>query len=145
MSELQSETFNTEDRIKDQKYSMEELLRIERLNRFKNPWSKLDKGTKLNRLHLFIKKEKIDNKLNDKQENHLKTLLITLLETGGINKVSEIDYSIDDTEIKGIKNLKFDGNLKFYSFVSPVKKKKEISKSKSNIDRHFSRSKETKR
>jgi len=32
----------------------------EKGNRFKNLWLKLDKGSKLNRIHLFIKKEKID-------------------------------------------------------------------------------------
>tara|TARA_B100001093_G_C26793047_1_gene999871 strand:+ start:1411 stop:1845 length:435 start_codon:yes stop_codon:yes gene_type:complete len=144
MNDLQSDS-NTKELSEDKKCSMEELLKLERLNRFNNPWSKLDKGTKLNRLHLFIKKEKIDKSLNDKQENQLKTLLISILESGGINKVSEINYSIEDTEIKEIKNLTFDENLKYYSFLTPVKKKKEGNKSKSNIDRHFSRSKETKR
>ena len=37
---------------------MEELLKkidAEKVNRFKKPWTKLDKGSKLDRLLLFIK------------------------------------------------------------------------------------------
>ena len=125
---------------------MEELLELEIENRFKYPWSKLDKGTKFNRLGLFIKKEKIKNNLNDNQENQLKELLTRMVISGKINKVSEITYSIEDMEITEIKNLVYDSGNKKYTYTIVNKKKKiNISKSKSNIDRHFHRSKEKKK
>ena len=128
---------------------MEELFKgieKEKEERFRKTWSKLDKGSKLNRIHLFIKTEKIDKELNDSQEKQLKTLLVRIFETGGLNKASEIDYSQETYQIESIKNLNFNEETNKYEFVSQVKKKKtEGGKSKSNVERHFSRSKETKR
>ena len=129
--------------------TMEELFKgieKEKEERFRKTWSKLDKGSKLNRIHLFIKTEKIDKELNDPQEKQLKTLLLRIFETGGLNKASEIDYSQETYQIESIKNLNFNEETNKYDFVSQVKKKKtEGGKSKSNVERHFSRSKETKR
>ena len=121
---------------------MNQLIQKELEERFKKPWSKLDKGTKLNRIHLFIKKEKINKELDDNQEKKLKILLINRFESGGLNKLSDITYCDNKTEITEIKNLVYDEESEKYSFISVAKKKKsEGSKSKSNIDRHFSRSK----
>ena len=129
--------------------TMEELFKgieKEKEERFQKTWSKLDKGSKLNRIHLFIKTEKIDNELNDSQEKQLKTLLLRIFETGGLNKTSEIEYSQETYQIESIKNLDFNEKTNKYDFVSQVKKKKtEGGKSKTNVERHFNRSKETKR
>ena len=136
---------DTKNTISKEEMNMDELLQLETQNRFKNPWSKLDKGTKLNRIGLFVKKEKIKNELSDKQEAELKELLFRIINTGELNKISEITYSIEDLEITEIKNLLYDSKTKKYSYNNVKKKKKpETSKSKSNIDRHFSRSKEKK-
>ena len=125
---------------------MDKLLQKESENRFKQPWSKLDKGTRLNRLHLYIKKEKIKNELNDTEEKQLKVILLQRFNGGGLTKLSEIEYCPEKMEIIEIKNLNYDEENKKYLFSPVIKKKKpEGSKSKSNIDRHFSRSKETKR
>ena len=135
-----------EKKVTDDNISMEELLRLETLNRFKNPWSKLDKGTKLNRIGLFVKKEKIKNNLNNNQERQLKELLVRIIHSGGLNKVSEISYSIEETEIKEIKHLNYDSEKNKYSYAIVNKNKKtDVSKSKSNIDRHFHRSKDKKK
>lgn len=121
------------------------LIDREKEERFSKSWSKLDKGTKINRLHLFIKKQKLTNELNDDQEKQLKILLIQSFENGSLNKSSDIEYSIEDKEILNIKNLEFDEKNKKYKFIIGIKKKKiDGGKSKSNIDRHFNRSKEKK-
>ena len=129
--------------------TMEELLKgieKEKEERFQKTWSKLDKGSKLNRIHLFIKTEKINKELNDSQEKQLKILLLRIFESGGLNKTADVDYSQETYQIETIKNLKFNEETNKYDFVSQVKKKKtEGGKSKSNVERHFSRSKETKR
>jgi hypothetical protein len=128
-----------------EKDTMEELMKKELDTRFNHPWSKLDKGAKINRLHLFIKNEKIDKSLDDNQEQQLKTLIFRIFDLGGLNKISEIDYCQETKKIIEIKNLIYDEEEDTYSFRTIKKKKTEVSKSKSNIDRHFSRSKENKR
>ena len=58
---------------------MEELFKkidAEKENRFKKPWTKLDKGSKLDRLLLFIKMQKTENHLSDNQEDQLKHCLL---------------------------------------------------------------------
>ena len=105
---------------------MEELLKEmdkEKNERFKKPWNKLDKGTKLNRLSVFIKLQKTENELNDAQEKHLKTLLYQLCESGALNKTNDIEYSDETYQILSIKNLEFDEINKKYSFKLPEKKK----------------------
>jgi len=118
----------------------------EKEDRFKNTWSKLDKGSKLNRIHLFIKKDKIAKNLDDKQEKQFKILLMNLLNSGSLNKATNVEYCQETYEILNIKNVIFDEDTKKYEVLSQVKKKKpEGGKSKSNIERHFNRSKESKR
>ena len=127
---------------------MDELLNAvenEKNNRFQKQWTKLDKGTKLNRLTLFIEKQSEINKLSNEEKKSLKKLLFRLCENNLFNKSGEIDYSGEIYQIINIKNLKYDENKKKYSFNLPKKTIKPSSKSKSNIDRHFSRSKENKK
>ena len=115
----------------------------EKNDRFKNPWAKLDKGSKLNRILIFILAEKEKNNLNEAQVKKLKKLLFLICENGSINKSGDVEYSEETYHIISIKHLEYDGGS--YSFTLPKKKEKTVSKSKSNIDRHFSRSKENKR
>jgi phosphorylcholine metabolism protein LicD len=132
------------------KTDMERLLEgidKEKDNRFKVSWLKLDKGSRLNRIHLFIKKEKIRLELDDTEEKQFKNLVLNLFNSGSLNKSSEIDYCQGDYEIKSIKNLIFNEEKRKFIF-SPVQKKKKSehggSKSKTNIEKHFNRSKENK-
>jgi hypothetical protein len=118
---------------------------LERETRFKKPWTKLDKGSRLNRISLFIKMEKQTRDLNDMEETKLKILLSQIYELGCLNKSSVVTYNEEDPSITHIKHLEFDIDTKMYSFVKEEKKAKSTEKSKSNIDRHFSRSKESKR
>ncbi len=122
-----------------------EGIEKEKEQRFKKTWSKLDKGSKLNRIHLFIKAETEDKDLNNSQEKELKNLLLRIFESGGLNKASEVEYSQETFEISSLKNLIFNKETNKYDFVSQIKKKKVGgNKSKTNVERHFSRSKERK-
>tara|TARA_Y100001970_G_scaffold281930_1_gene393735 strand:- start:914 stop:1321 length:408 start_codon:yes stop_codon:yes gene_type:complete len=123
---------------------MEELLNAvenEKNNRFQKQWVKLDKGSKLNRIKLFIESEKEKNNLNEEQTKKLKKLLNHLCENNSLNKSGDIDYSSETFHIVSIKNLKYNEESKLYSFDLPKKTIKPTTKSKSNIERHFSRSK----
>lgn len=116
----------------------------EKDNRFQKSWTKLDKGSKFNRLTLFIEKETEDKELSEDSQKKLKKLLFHVCENGSLNKVNDVEYSDETYEIISIKNLIYDEDKKSYSFNLPKKILKPAAKSKSKIDRHFSRSKENK-
>jgi len=115
----------------------------EKDERFEKLWSKLDQGSKLNRLLLFVKLQKLQEELNDSQEKQLKTLLYQLCESGALNKISDVAFCEETYLILTIKNLEFDEDTKKYSF-KKVEKKKNVSKSKTNIEKHLNRSKTNK-
>ena len=109
-------------------------------DRFGKPWSKMDKGSKLNRLTQYIKLEKTERGFSDDDEKKLKIMLMQLCNSGALNKNTDVVYNPETKLIENIKNLTYNEDHT-YSFKRPVKKHKTTpSKSKSNIDRHFSRS-----
>ena len=126
---------------------MDDLLKkleAEKELRFKRPWAKLEKGNKLNRLNLYIENEITEKELNEDSSKKLKKLLYTIFEKGILFKSSEIDYCNETCKILNIKNLVYDEDKNEYNFNLPKKVVKPTTKSKSKIDRHFSRSKENK-
>ena len=126
---------------------MDDLLKkleAEKELRFKKPWSKLEKGNKLNRLNLYIEEETKEKELSEDISKKLKKLLHTIFEKGILSKSSEIEYCNETCKILNIKNLIYDEDKKEYNFNLPKKTVKPTTKSKSKIDRHFSRSKENK-
>jgi hypothetical protein len=127
---------------------MEDLITAvesEKNTRFVKSWSKLERGNKLNRLNDFIDSEKEKNELNDEGYIKLQLLLTDLFDKSVLSKSSEIEYSEKESKIISINNLIYDEETKTYSFTLPKKLVKPASKSKSKIDRHFSRSKENKK
>ena len=126
---------------------MDDLLKrleSEKEERFKKPWAKLEKGNKLNRLNLYIDDEISEKELNEDTIKKLKKLLNTIFEKGILSKSSEIEYCNETCKILNIKNLVYDEDKNEYNFNLPKKVVKPTTKSKSKIDRHFSRSKENK-
>ena len=126
---------------------MDDLLKkleAEKELRFKKPWAKLEKGNKLNRLNLYIEQETKEKELSEDTGKKLKKLLHTIFEKGILSKSSEIEYCNETCKIISIKNLVYDEDKNEYNFNLPKKVVKPTTKSKSKIDRHFSRSKENK-
>ena len=124
--------------------SIIDAVEKEKNDRFQKPWTKLDKGSKLNRLTLFIENESVEKELGEDGKKKLKKLLFHVCDNGSLNKVNDVEYSDETYEIISIKNLIYDENKKSYSFNLPKKVLKPTAKSKSKIVRHFSRSKENK-
>jgi hypothetical protein len=126
---------------------MDDLLKkleAEKELRFKKPWVKLEKGNKLNRLNIYIEDETKEKELSEDTSKKLKKLLHTIFEKGILSKSSEIEYCNETCKILNIKNLVYDEDKNEYNFNLPKKVVKPTTKSKSKIDRHFSRSKENK-
>ena len=89
--------------------------------------------------------EKKDKQLSDEEEAKLRIMLYQLCEMNGLNKVSDVTYDEDMEQITTIKHIDYDEESKCYIYKQEIKKPKQSQKSKGNIDRHFSRSKESKR
>lgn len=126
---------------------MDDLLKkleAEKELRFKKPWAKLEKGNKLNRLNLYIEHETNEKELSENSSKKLKKLLHTIFEKGILSKSSEVEYCNETCKIISIKNLVYEEEKNEYNFNLPKKTVKPTTKSKSKIDRHFSRSKENK-
>lgn len=104
-------------------------------DRFNHPWNKLEKGPKLNRLLLFIEKERNDNSLNEDQVKRLKSLLFKACDDNMLNKISDVEYDLDNMEIKTIKNLTYNENTKHYKIRTTTGKQRSVTKSKSQLDR----------
>ena len=120
-------------------------IESEKTARFAKSWSKLERGNKLNRLNEFIEGEREKNELNDEEYQKLQELLTSLFEKSVFSKSSEVEYCGKETKIISITNLIYDEEKKTYSFNLPKKLVKPTQKSKSKIDRHFSKSKENKK
>ena len=110
----------------------------EQQNRFNKPWNKLDKGLKLNRINEYIENYDCDN--DDKIK--LKDLLIKSLNNNTL-KNDHIKYDQDNNAILNINTLTYENNT--FSITNIVKKTKPKirSKTKTNIERHFNRSKKS--
>ena len=109
---------------------MEELLDAvekEKNNRFHKSWTKLDKGSKLNRLSLFIEEQTEINDLSESEIKKLKKLLFHLCETGSLNKLGDIEYSDETYYIISIKNLKYNKEKNSYSFEGSKKTIKPVT------------------
>ena len=104
-------------------------------HRFKQPWNKLEKGMKMNRILLFVDSQKQENSLSDNQTRDLKNILFRGCETGMFNKLSDVKYDSETGLIESFKQLEFNESSKKYKLKTSGTKNRSVSKSRSNIDR----------
>ena len=103
--------------------------------RFAFPWNKLEKGSKMNRLLLFITQEEDERQLTESQKNELKKLLFKACESGCLNKTTDVKYDMETGLIETLKHLEFNESSKKYKLKTGGTKSRSVSKSRSNIDR----------
>ncbi len=104
-------------------------------SRFALPWNKLEKGSKMNRLLLFITREVEERSLTESQGAELKKLLFKACESGCLNKTTDVKYDSETGIIESIKHLEFNESSKKYKLKTGGTKSRSVSKSRSNIDR----------
>jgi|TARA_B110001469_G_C9614671_1_gene305924 hypothetical protein len=114
----------------------------ERDARFMKPWAKLDKGSRLNRITHFVESEAEERQLSEAEELDLKETLRQLCDTGLLTKASEVSYSEGEQRILALKRLVYEETTRIYTYTREEKKTKSSHKSRSNVDRHFTRAKE---
>ena len=120
-------TFETDEEITN-------LLEREKEDIYKQPWNKLENGLKINRLKLFIKKEVDDKSLSPDEKTILTKLLLTACRQNKLNRNADIIYDKIECIITDIKILKYEDN-KYILDITELKKAKQTSKSKSNVER----------
>ena len=122
-----------------------EAIENEKNNRFNKSWNKLDKGSKIKLISDYMIELKDEKDISENSINKLQKKILSLLNNGDLNKIEDVEYCQETCKIVSIKNLQYNEKSNDYKYNMMKKKTKSVSKSKSNIERHFSRSKETKR
>ena len=103
--------------------------------RFQQPWNKLEKGVKMNRILVFITQESIDKCLSDTLSKELKQILFNGCDRGLFNKITDVNYNTELGIIESFKCLEFNESSKKYKLITNNTKNRSVSKSRSNIDR----------
>ena len=131
--ERRSKTNHNKNNISESEIN--KLIDLEKEKIYNQSWNKLDNGSKINRFkkYALILKDKYE--LNDNELNKLNKLLITSCNKNKLNKNSDVLYDIDDTEIKNIKILEFNEDIRVFSLKINEVKSKAKNKSKTNIER----------
>jgi len=103
--------------------------------RFLQAWNKLEKGMKMNRILLFVERERIKYTLSGTTEKELKNILFRGCEEGLFNKSTDVKYDEETGIIESFKQLEFNESSKKYKLKMNGSKNRSVSKSRSNIDR----------
>jgi hypothetical protein len=111
-------------------YSMvEKLLENEKIHNKTEPWNKLDKTVKIQKLHKFAEKYGKDNTLPAKEVKTLKAFFVTCLEQNKLQKAKDIVYDKETKDIISIPALHF--NQTNRNFTLKVTDPKRVSTLKS--------------
>ena len=111
-----------------------ELLNKEKDYIYKQSWNKLERGLKINRIKEFIQRETKEKSLTKIQSVQLSGILISACSNNKLNRVSDVNYNIEEGIIVSFKNLSFENNT-YQLKINETKKHKPSGKPKSNIDR----------
>lgn len=103
--------------------------------RFKQPWNKLEKGMKMNRILEYVNQEIKDKDLPDNISKELKNILFNACDRGILNKLSAVTYNQEKGIIESFKLLEYNESTKKFKINTSTPNKKSVSKSRSNIDR----------
>jgi hypothetical protein len=107
----------------------------EKGKKYHQTWTRLDNGSKLNRLLLYSQKCKEDYELTDNEFKKLQKLLINAINKNKFSKISEINYDKENGIISDIKVLEFNADTRVFNLKFQETKSKPKSGSKSNIER----------
>mgnify|MGYP003988113105 FL=1 len=107
----------------------------EKGKKYHQTWTRLDNGSKLNRLLLYSQKCKEDYELTDNEFKKLQKILINAINKNKFSKISEINYDKENGIISDIKVLEFNEDTRVFNLKFQETKSKPKSGSKSNIER----------
>jgi len=87
--------------------TIDEMLETEKKNMNSEPWNKLDKRLKIQKLHAYAEKYGKENALPAKEVKALKTFFSSCLTKDKLAKVKDVDYDKETGIISNISALAF--------------------------------------
>jgi hypothetical protein len=115
---------------KEMEYSkIEKFLETEKNNNRKDSWNKLDKGLKIQKLHIFAETYGREHKLPMKEIKALKAFFTDCLDKNKLQKTKEVIYDKTSGTIQSIPALAFNTNTK--NFTLKIMDSKRVSTLKS--------------
>lgn len=124
---------------------LELFLQNNMVNNKDEPWSKLDKTTRINKLLNYVEKYSIKNELSDDVKQKMKAYVIDCLDKKRFQRVKDVTYDKITGEIIDIPGLLFIKQTKHFTLkntekrVSTLKKlapKKKSVKNNDNVLQH---------
>tara|TARA_E500000178_G_C16903179_1_gene699036 strand:+ start:83 stop:568 length:486 start_codon:yes stop_codon:yes gene_type:complete len=124
--------------------NLDELIKKDKLNNEKLPWSKLNKTMKINKINSFVDHYSRENKMNNKEKDDLRKLLQDSLNKKLLQKAKDVIYDKNDGIIKTIPNLIFNKVSRKHTIKNSEKKvsalkslapKKKTVKNKSDTNK----------
>jgi hypothetical protein len=116
--------------------AIDEILENEKQKNKSDPWNKLDKTVKIQKLHAFAEKYGKDNGLPVKEIKSLKQFFIGCLEKQKLQKTKDVVYDKEKKELVSIPALHF--NTESHNFTLKNMDAKRVSTLKSLTPKRMS-------
>ena len=95
--------------------NMESFMEQDKLAKKKKTWSKLDNGTRIQKLSNFVEEYSKKNKYTKKQNVNLKAFLLKALDRKKLHKTKEVNFNVEKQEIEDIPCLNYNKEKKKFT------------------------------
>ena len=102
--------------------NLENFLENEKNNNKNEPWCKLNKTIKIQKLIEFVELYKTENKLNEEEENLLITFFRDCLERKKLQRLKDVIYDKDTGTVKNIPALHYTKSTKHFTLKNNEKR-----------------------
>lgn len=95
--------------------ALEDLLETEKQNNKLEAWNKLDKTSRVQKLHAFAEKYGREHGLPVKETKNLKAFFSISLDKGKLNRAKDVLYDREAREVKSVPALHFNNESKSFT------------------------------
>ena len=95
--------------------ALEDMLENEKQTNKLAAWNKLDKSSRVQKLHAFAEKYGRDHGLPVKEIKNLKVFFTTSLDKGRLNRAKDVVYDRETREVKSVPSLHFNSESKAFT------------------------------
>jgi len=95
--------------------ALEDLLETEKQNNKLEAWNKLDKTSRVQKLHAFAEKYGKDHGLPVKEIKNLKVFFTQSLDKGKLNRAKDVVYDRELREVRSVPALHFNNEAKAFT------------------------------
>ena len=95
--------------------ALEDMLENEKQSNKLAAWNKLDKTSRVHKLHAFAEKYGRDHGLPVKEIRNLKVFFTVSLDKGRLNRAKDVVYDRETREVKSVPSLHFNNDSKAFT------------------------------